>query len=287
MRFEDVQQNTPEWLELRKRYIGASDTPIILGVSEFKTPFQLWQEKTGQVESNFESFATSKGHNLEDIARMHHEQLTGIATKACTFTHPIHTWLSCSLDGWNSEERLVLEIKCLGKEKHQMAIDGKVPEMYWWQVQHQLLASGGKVAHYFSFDGEDGALVYVHPDHDAFERIIKESGEFFARISSMVAPELCDQDTKVVNDPYFTELVQKYRANASLLKKHKDMDEVLKKEIGMLMSHPRMICDDLQITTITRTGSVEYKKVPELQGVDLNNYRKKPSSYLKFSDKRK
>lgn len=39
-----------EWLENRKGGIGASDVPAILGVNPYKSAFQVWAEKTGNVE---------------------------------------------------------------------------------------------------------------------------------------------------------------------------------------------------------------------------------------------
>lgn len=49
MQFLNLLQNTQEWEKFRLQKIGASDAPIIMGVSPWKTPFQLWLEKTGQI----------------------------------------------------------------------------------------------------------------------------------------------------------------------------------------------------------------------------------------------
>lgn len=38
-----------EWLTLRRQGLGASEVPAILGLDPYKTPFQLWLEKTGQL----------------------------------------------------------------------------------------------------------------------------------------------------------------------------------------------------------------------------------------------
>ncbi len=43
-------QHSNEWLELRKNKIGASDAPIIMKVSPWKTPYRLWEEKLGLTE---------------------------------------------------------------------------------------------------------------------------------------------------------------------------------------------------------------------------------------------
>ncbi len=45
-------QNTPEWHAFRRKRIGASDAPVIMGISPWKTPYQLWIEKTSGIESS-------------------------------------------------------------------------------------------------------------------------------------------------------------------------------------------------------------------------------------------
>ena len=41
--------NREEWLVGRSHGLGASDIGVVLGVSNFKTPLQLWKEKVGAV----------------------------------------------------------------------------------------------------------------------------------------------------------------------------------------------------------------------------------------------
>ena len=45
MKIIPIEQQSPEWFEWRKTGITASDMPIIMGVSPYKTPWQLWAEK--------------------------------------------------------------------------------------------------------------------------------------------------------------------------------------------------------------------------------------------------
>ena len=40
-----------EWLEDRKRGIGGSDVATVLGLNKYKSPYQLWLEKTGHAPS--------------------------------------------------------------------------------------------------------------------------------------------------------------------------------------------------------------------------------------------
>jgi putative phage-type endonuclease len=57
-----------EWLELRKGGIGGSDAGTVCGINKYKSPYALWAEKSGIVESSFEgNEATKWGHRLERI----------------------------------------------------------------------------------------------------------------------------------------------------------------------------------------------------------------------------
>jgi len=42
---------TDKQKELRKKHIGASESAAILGLSPYKTPYDVWLLKTGKVES--------------------------------------------------------------------------------------------------------------------------------------------------------------------------------------------------------------------------------------------
>ena len=39
-----IRHNTPEWLEMRRTGIGASDAAAVLGISPFKTNVELWAQ---------------------------------------------------------------------------------------------------------------------------------------------------------------------------------------------------------------------------------------------------
>ena len=39
-----------KWLEMRNKGIGGSEAAVIVGMNRWKSPFQLWLEKTGEVE---------------------------------------------------------------------------------------------------------------------------------------------------------------------------------------------------------------------------------------------
>lgn len=59
------------WLKSRKAGVGGSDMSTILGLNSFKTPYELWLEKTGRVEPEdiSDKWAIVKGNALENELR--------------------------------------------------------------------------------------------------------------------------------------------------------------------------------------------------------------------------
>lgn len=59
------------WLKSRKAGVGGSDMSTILGLNSFKTPYELWLEKTGRVEPEdiSDKWAVIRGNALENELR--------------------------------------------------------------------------------------------------------------------------------------------------------------------------------------------------------------------------
>jgi hypothetical protein len=57
---------------------------------------------------------------------------------------------------------------------------------------------------------------------------------------------------------------------------------MIRRSIESQMPHPRMRGVGVRVAKLTRRGSVEYEKIPELENVDLNAYRKEDTSFITF-----
>lgn len=284
----NIAQNTDDFFLFRKSGLGASDMPIVLGLSPWKTPYQLWLEKTGIESAPYtETFATERGKALEDIARQHYLVDSGIDTYPKIFKSDEHHFLFASLDGYSVHHKLVLEIKCpLNKEDHELAAQGKIPEKYAYQVQQQLYCSGAKLAHYYSFDGVTGHTVYVHRNEQMIEKLIGEGSRFWKMIQEREAPELTDKDYKRVDDTETKKLVTLYREAKANKESAETLLEELKKQLTANLPWPRIDCMGLRIAKTYRKGNVDYKKIPELTGVNLEPYRGPMSKFYTVSEKR-
>ena len=273
-------QGSESWLEWRKQGIGASDVPVILGVSPWKTAHQLWEEKVGIANHDQTSYATQRGQWLESKARSQYELLADCDMPPVLVVHPEYPYMRASLDGYNETLQRVLEIKCPGREDHQKALDGQIPEKYRAQVQFQMFVSGAKSAHYFSFDGESGCIVEVLPDLD-YQRGLRDVVINFWEhyVAHKVAPELGERDFVHVTDEAALKDFARYRALDEQKKMLESELKELKETLVLKYSkiHTKVRCGGVELVRSKRKGEVDLLKIPQLQGVDLDSYRKASS----------
>lgn len=281
----DSQQGSNSWHDWRKKGIGASDVPILLGLSPWKTPLELFNEKTNQTKPDAKSsgnFATIRGQWLEQEARTQYELLADCDMPPILVVHPEYPYMRASLDGYNIELSRVLEIKCPGKEDHKTAMAGKVPEKYYPQVQYQLLVTGAKEAHYYSFDGEQGCVVEVKPDAEYQAMLIEKVKHFWEdHVLKGVPPAPTKADKVFVTDSKGVELFSAYKALKAKIDVLTDELTSIKNEIVQRFGgEGRPVeCAGVQLMFQTRKGSVDLESVTELQGVDLSKYRK-PDTHI-------
>jgi putative phage-type endonuclease len=282
-----MEQRSDDWLEWRRKGLGASDAPAVMGVSPWTTAYQLWEEKTGRKVRDYSNWATNRGNILEPKARALVEFETGMEFPAVLFEHRELPFMRASLDGYNAENQIALEIKCPGKDDHAKALAGEIPEKYFPQLMHQIFVTGAKQAYYYSYDGESGCLVKVEPDHDYIKELVKKMMHFWVCIRDDKEPELTERDYKLIRDKSLFEKLQSWKEASENVKILQNNVDALKAEI---LSHEkvkgiRSRCGGFKISVTSRKGTIDYKKVPELMGVDLERYRGKPSTFQTISFK--
>jgi putative phage-type endonuclease len=195
----DLEQGTDEWHEWRFSGLGASDAAAIMGVSPWKTAYQLFLEKTGKVStSSPPSYAMKRGTDMEEEARQwfNFEHSTEFVPE-CHQSDDI-PFLKVSLDGIYGKD--ILEIKCPGKKDHQIALDGCIPEKYIPQLQMQMMVTGARYCYYLSYDGERGAVIKVDPDLE-YQKTLKYSlVQFWNDTNSGMQPPLTSRDYLLIDD---------------------------------------------------------------------------------------
>lgn len=278
-----LQQGSPEWLAYRRAKRNASESAAVMGASPWMTSYQLWLVKTGRQETAVTQ-AMQRGTDLEPLARAAYEEQTGLIMQPLVLEAGDY---SASLDGMTLEGDLVLEIKCpmrgTRSDLWQEALQGEVPLHYRIQVQHQLMVSGAQTAHLWVFDGTHGVLATIERDEALMEAIRVAWYEFQPHLDADTPPALSEADTLVRTDHAWQEAARRYVE----FKRQADMVaeqlEQARQAMVTLAEHPKESGAGVTVSRYWKQGSVDYKRIPALQGLDLGPYRGKARQEVRLS----
>jgi len=89
----------------RSKYIGGSDIGAILGLSRFRSPLEVWMEKTGKETKQLDSLPLRFGSFAEAFVATEYARATGfeLLHDESIYIHPEHSYMSAHID------RFVLE----------------------------------------------------------------------------------------------------------------------------------------------------------------------------------
>ena len=135
------------WAHVRNTGIGGSDAGVILGVNKWKTPFQLWQEKTGAAEAEDLSGneAVYWGTVLEPLVARRFEEETGKKVhRRGTLQDTEHPFMLANVDRWVQGENAGLEIKTANAFAGSDWEDDEVPPSYIAQCTHYMAVTGAE-----------------------------------------------------------------------------------------------------------------------------------------------
>lgn len=203
--------NRNEWLKFRTEGIGASEAAAVVGLSPYKTPFQVWLEKTGRAPDVPESEAMRWGHRLQQVVGdAFAEETKRVVAPAGEFTiyeHPDSPMLLATLDFFQrkgfGEEKGILEAKTAGYAKKDDWIDA-APLHYTVQVQYQLLVTGlnlGSIA--VLIGGQKFLWADIPPDPEFQARLRYQVEKFWRdHVQADVAPPVQAEDNDVIRYAY-------------------------------------------------------------------------------------
>lgn len=174
----------------RLGFIGGSDIAAILGVSSYKTAYQLYLEKLGLAQQDEETEWQYWGKTLEPLVRERFKASTGFAvTQPDAIVHPQYPFLVGHLDGFIEQENAVLEIKCASAFMRYKWADDAIPLDYLLQVAFYCALKGCDKAYFAVLFGGNTyeQRVYEH-DRKLGEQIIEAAVQFWWHIEMQIPP---------------------------------------------------------------------------------------------------
>lgn len=180
------------WLNERRKGIGGSDAAAVLGLSKWKTPLAVWQEKRGEIGPQPDNEAMLWGRALEPVIRQQYAERTGriVRVPDGIIRHPSHEFMLANLDGF-TDDRRVVEIKT-ARTAHEWGEPGtdEVPQSYLIQVQHYLAVTGFEVADVaVLIGGSDFRMYEVPADRELQQMMIDEEATFWNLVREGTPPE--------------------------------------------------------------------------------------------------
>lgn len=135
----------------RRSYIGGSDAAAILGLSRWKTPLQVWGQKTGLIEPEDISgrLPVKLGNRLEQaVAELFMEE-TGLTVHRVNepVFHKDYPFLGGRIDRRVVGEDSILECKTTSAWKAKEWETEEIPHEYIIQMMHYLMVTGKEKAY--------------------------------------------------------------------------------------------------------------------------------------------
>lgn len=183
----------------RKLGIGGSDMPIILGLSSYKTPYQLYLEKTSDtIEPDEMTEQQYWGNQLEGIIREEFARRNNVTVETPkTITHPEHDFLRGNIDGFIPEWNAVLEVKCSNQfMASEWGEDGSdvIPMQYLVQVAHYCMVTNADCAYIAVLIGGSQYRQFKYTRDFELEETLKlKAMEFWDKVQRKEAPEASNQ----------------------------------------------------------------------------------------------
>jgi len=176
VRYHNIEQGTPEWFELRKGKLTASNATAIgaNGAGLVTYCKEIVLELIGIEKEHYTNSDIERGKELESIARSSYEFQTGYEVEQVGFiTNDLYKNAGMSPDGLIGLDG-GCEIKARNDIKHFSLILGETKEIPVNQIQMSLLISERKWWDFISFNPNFKNPLFIkriYPDLKYFEKL--------------------------------------------------------------------------------------------------------------------
>ena len=276
-----------EWLEVRKRGIGSSDAAAAVGLCPYKSPLELWLEKTGRTSAvevpPGQDDPRYWGTLLEPLVAVAYMQRTDRRVRKvnAVLQHPTFPFMLANIDREvvGCPEVQVLECKTAGEFGARLWRDG-VPEYVQLQVQHQLAVTGKDVVDVaVLLCGQALEIHRIHRDEAVIARLVVLEARFWEYVVQDLPPPAdgSDSSAKALRQLYpgngntvdFSENMALSDTFVELIALKAELDTKAQQAEALKQSLQEAIGDASR--AVFRTGEVTYKRAKD--GTSLDSKR--------------
>lgn len=269
------ESNTPEWLQLRKQGIGASEAAAVLGDTSWGTPLTVYMEKTSDLVTDLQNDRMRWGHRMEphiaEWAQEDYPEMGQIIPSEGLLQSVEYPFLLGTFDReviFPNGTVGPFEIKNVdANEKYRwLGDDGlEAPRAYWIQAHQQMLIKGYRKALIQPFFGGNDlppAIEVPFDEEFAAEYLIGRIGDYWHyNIVPRVPPEVSLGDDlwsvwpgvmgqKITADDDTYDTVGKWRITRADRLANEKEEKVLAFEIAKFMGDATELIDPFTEETI-------------------------------------
>ena len=274
-----IEQRSKEWFKQRVSKITGSNVGAILGIDPFRSKNDVMRQMVRaslNLESEFKgNIATEYGTKFESFAQKDFEMETGFNVEETGFhVASDYDWLGASPDGLVGDGA-VLEIKC----PYSMRNGGEFKSIYdqpqyYAQIQIEMLCTGRHKTYFYQWCERKSKLEIVGIDVFWLDENIHKLESFYKEyLSELKAPD--KHELSLVKSVEAKELAAVFEETNEKIKQLKSVLDDCKAQLITLADGEKSNISGVLVYPIKRKGAIQYKKIPELDGVDLEKYRGK------------
>lgn len=263
--------------KVRRTYLGASDIPIIMGESPWKSAFKLWEEKVGISEDNSDNHHIRRGKEFEPVAREKFESLIPGVFEPCFKRDERVSWMAANLDGYDMATKALVEIKCPSPSSFaKLEAEREIPLMYQYQICWQKHVSKADKCYFFAYEVDSGKCFlkeFFEPE-GMFESLFEEADYFWSCVIKSTPPEGSERHYQSFDSQEMIDQADRILTLQQEIKEREKEVKELKNDLIKSVGEDNALIGSYVLEKSYRKGSVDYGSIPELQKVNLEDYRK-------------
>jgi putative phage-type endonuclease len=193
-REEIVMHKAPGTIQ-RSKGIGGTDVAVLCGLSKYKTAYELYLEKRGEIlKPDVDNELMRFGRRLEKPIADEFAFRSGrkVWRERKTLKHPVYKFALANIDRWQERdgEKGVYEGKNAGLFQRRIWLDGGVPTSYYLQLQHYLFVTGCRFGTFgVLFGGNEFHAFDVERDEDTIAQVLELESDFWQRVKDGNPPD--------------------------------------------------------------------------------------------------
>lgn len=281
-------QSGDDWLSWRKNGVGASDIGVLTSSNTYKTVLSLWDEKCGFKGEDSINPAMAHGIKNEPRARQWLNENQQLSLEPMCVEDIKHSFFRASLDGYDSEKKVLAEIKCpVSDSILDIAREHRNVPLYWQhQIQWQIMLCKPHRAFIALWDYRHDSCITIEAfAQPTLQKEMREKAkDFWAMVQSGTAPKPSAKDYIHLDDPELKEFLQEYSDHDAVAKAADVRKKELKGKIVDFGDDGNFRCNGYSITRCMPRITYDMKQM-RMDGINVEKYEKRPTGigYYKIS----